>query len=128
LPGRDGLDRLLLDVALLRIKPGIGADNAFAMCAVAFRQSVNGFDQLPLCIASHFGDHAGEVEKIRVEGPCCMFRDRDCHHHSFAALAAARLISKPNFAERLRPDVSRNGNLQPVPMITAGSWKARTEP
>ena len=64
--------------------------------AEKFIENVLGYFQLPLGIASHLGDHAGEVEKIGVEGLCRMFRDRHSHRHPFAAPAAARLISKPN--------------------------------
>jgi hypothetical protein len=75
---------------------------------------------LPFRKTTHFGDHSGEVEEVGIEGFCCMFRNRDCHCHSFAALQAARpIVIRSNFGERLRRNVSSVSRMRPVPMIAA---------
>jgi hypothetical protein len=49
-----------------------------------------------------------------------MFRESDCHCHSFAALLAARLIvTRSNFGERMRRNASPVSKMRPVPMIAA---------
>ena len=68
LPPRDGENGFFLDFALHGVDRGIGADDALAEFDVAIDQGLDGIGDLPLREAAHFGDLAGDLLQIGVEG------------------------------------------------------------
>ena len=65
---RDGEDRPLLDLALQRVDGRIERDDALGELAVAPRQRIDRFGDLLFGEPAHFGDHAGEILQVDVEG------------------------------------------------------------
>ena len=68
LPPRDGEDGFFLDFALQGVDGRIGRDDALAQLHVAIDQGLDGIGDLAFHQAAHFGDLAGDLLQIGVEG------------------------------------------------------------